>query len=77
VLGLEGDHVRVGTERSPKGQLVPIAWVQDAMDRLAAERSLEISVASVGYRSAFIGAVLKSLPHVEASSSTMTVHCVE
>jgi hypothetical protein len=67
VIGLAGDDVRVGTTRSRKGQLVPIAWVQDALDRLAAERRLEISVESVGYRSAFIGAVLSSLPNVEAS----------
>jgi hypothetical protein len=62
VLALEGDHVIVGTSRSPAGQRVPIAWVQDALDRLFAEGEVEITVESVGYRSAFIGAVLRSIP---------------
>ena len=55
VLGLEGDEVRVATTRSPKGTLVPIAWVQDALDRLATDGDIEISVESVGCRSAFVG----------------------
>lgn len=37
ILGLEGDAVLVATARSPTGQPVPIAWVQDALDRLAAD----------------------------------------
>jgi hypothetical protein len=75
VLGIEGHQVRVGTTRSPAGQLVPIQWVQEALDRLEQEHELEISVDSVGYRSAFIGAVLSSLREVDASPSTMRVRC--
>jgi hypothetical protein len=44
---------------------VPIAWVQDALDRLDRDGEIEISVESVRYRSAFIGAVLLALPGVE------------
>lgn len=44
VLGIEGDHVRVGTTRSPNGTLVRIQWVQDALDRLGSEGEVEISV---------------------------------
>ena len=66
VLGIEGDQVRVGTTRSPNGTQVPIQWVQDALDRLASEGEVEISVDSVGYRSAFIGAVLCTLEDAEA-----------
>jgi hypothetical protein len=62
VLRLDGDYVIVATGRSPQGQPVPIGWVQDAMDRLYEHGELEVSVPSVGYRSAFIGAVLATLP---------------
>src|SRR3712207_3211078 len=58
VLALEGDAVRVATTRSPQGALVPITWVQAALDRLASDGEVAISVESVGYRSAFVGAVL-------------------
>jgi hypothetical protein len=44
ILGLEGDTVLVATTRSPTGQPVPIAWVQDALDRLAVDGEIEISV---------------------------------
>jgi len=57
VLALEGDAVRVATERSPEGALVPVDWVQEALDRLTADGEIE----SVGYRSTFVGAVLASL----------------
>ena len=76
VLAVEGDSVRVATTRSPAGQLVPIRWVQDALDRLATDGEVEISVKSVGYRSAFIGAVLSALDDTEASPSTMRVKCI-
>ena len=66
MLAIEGDSVRVATRRSPAGQPVPIKWVQEALDRLATEGEVEISVASVRYRSAFIGAVLSALDDTEA-----------
>jgi predicted RNA-binding protein with PUA-like domain len=62
VLRLEGDDVIVATMRSRQGQPVPIAWVQAALDRLLRDGEVEISVASVGYRSAFVGAALAALP---------------
>lgn len=65
MLGCDKDTVRVWTAKSPLGQPVPIAWVQEALDRLERDRELEISVASVRYRSAFIGAVLRELPGAE------------
>ena len=73
VLALEGDQVRVATTRSPSGTLVPIKWVQDALDRLSTEGEVQISVESVGYRSAFIGAVLGALDDTESSPTTMRV----
>jgi hypothetical protein len=63
----------MATLRSPAGQPVPIKWVQDALDRLAADGEMEIRVESVGYRSAFIGAVLSAMECTEASLSTMRI----
>jgi hypothetical protein len=62
VLGCDGETARVWTARSPSGQAVPIMWVQEALDRLERDGEIEISVQSVGCRSAFIGAVLAELP---------------
>jgi hypothetical protein len=62
ILAIEGDSVIVATQRSPAGTPVPLHSVQDAMDLLREQGELEISVETVGYRSAFIGAVLLTLP---------------
>lgn len=62
VLDVGPDTVLVWTTRSPGGQPVPISWVQDALDRLERDREIEISVESLRYRSAFVGAVLQELP---------------
>jgi hypothetical protein len=77
VLRLHGSDVIVGTAKSPEGQPVPIEWVQTAMDRLLAERELEINPQSVGYRSAFVGAVLLTLPGVEGVTSPRRVRLVD
>ena len=66
VLAIRGDHVLVGTSKSPRGKLVPIDWVQHAIDLLERDGEVRIDVPTVGYRSAFIGAVLATLPGVEA-----------
>jgi len=62
VARLEHDAVIVATQRSPKGTPVPVIWVQDAIDRLHTTHEIEVSVESLGYRSAFVGAVLLTLP---------------
>jgi hypothetical protein len=62
VLGIQGDNVIVGTGRSPTGQPVPIKWVQDGIQRLLEEGEIEVSVPSLGHRSAFVGALLLTLP---------------
>jgi hypothetical protein len=61
VLEVRDAEVLVATARSPSGQTVPIEWVQDALNRLAAEGEVEVSVASLGHRSAFVGAVLAAV----------------
>jgi hypothetical protein len=62
VLELRRDDVIVGTTRSPKGQPVSVQWVQDAIDVLVRDGAVTIDVDTVGYRSAFISAVLATLP---------------
>lgn len=41
ILALNDDQVLVGTERSPKGASIPMAWIQDAVDRLSADGEVE------------------------------------
>lgn len=65
ILEVDGDAVVVGTEKTPGGEQVPIAMVQEAMDQLSTTGELAVSVKVIGYRSAFVGAVLSSLPGVE------------
>lgn len=62
ILRVNDGIVWVGTGRSPHGEPVKINVIQDAADRLFARGELEVSVPSVGYRSAFVGAVLSTLP---------------
>jgi hypothetical protein len=61
-LRVEDDRVIVATSRSPNGQPVPIAWVQDAVDILERDGEVGINVPTVRHRSAFIGAALRELP---------------
>ncbi len=77
VLSVEGDRVIVATEKSPEGQPVPIEWVQGAMDALLNTGELEINPGTVGYRSAFIGAVLLTLPGTEAALSPRRIRIAE
>ena len=62
VLRLDGDDVIVVTERSPAGTAVPIQMVQSGLDQLEEAGEIEVSVASLGHRSSFVGAVLLTLP---------------
>lgn len=64
VLAVEDDVVIVGTSKPPNGQPVPLRWVQDAMDMLDRDGEVTIDVETVGYRSAFVGAVLSTLPGI-------------
>jgi hypothetical protein len=62
ILELRDTHALVATGRSPVGTPVSIALVEEALDQLNAEGELRIDVPTVGYRSAFVGAVLQKLP---------------
>jgi hypothetical protein len=62
ILRLDGDDLIVATERSPDRTAVPIQMIQSGLYRLQESGELEISVASLSYRSSFAGAVLLTLP---------------
>lgn len=66
VLRIEGNTVIVATSVSPSGQPIPLAEVQAALDSLYEAGEVVIDRRVVGYRSAFIGAVLATLPGTEA-----------
>jgi hypothetical protein len=62
ILAVDTSDVMVATERSPQGQPVPIADVQQALDQLVRDRQVVVAPEHVGHRSAFIGVVLRTLP---------------
>ena len=69
IVELRGGDVLVATTRSPAGEPVPIASVDEALTQLLRDGRVEISVDSLGHRSAFVGAVLLTLPGAVATST--------
>ena len=65
ILRVTSDSVFVATDKSPSGQAVPLEDVQAAFDRISAGEEVRISEPSLGYRSAFVGAAMLSLPGAE------------
>jgi hypothetical protein len=76
ILRLVGDRAIVATDRSRQGRPVPLREVQAALDALAESGDLQINVPTVGHRSAFIGAVLRTLPGVVASTRPRRIRLV-
>lgn len=70
ILVIDGDAVVVGTTKSPRGKRVPIQWVQHGIDLLEAGHEVTVDVETLGYRSAFVGAVLATLPGVAVRPTT-------
>lgn len=70
ILGVQGDQVIVATQRSPDGRPVSVRDVQRALDILVETGSIAIHPTDVGYRSAFIGAVLSTLPGARIGSGS-------
>lgn len=77
VISIDDDAVLVGTSRSPEGQPVPLEEIEAAHTQLLSAGELAINPGTVGYRSAFIGAVLASLPDAEAETDPPRVRLVE
>jgi len=68
ILRLEGDNVIVQTNHSgPAGAPVSITWVQEGIDLLLAKGVVLIRPKVLRHRSAFVGAVLLTLPGVEGA----------
>jgi 5-methylcytosine-specific restriction protein A len=64
IVAVRGDDVLVRTERTtdPAGEPVPIEWVQQTAESLYADGEIGINTNEATHRSAFIGAVLSTLP---------------
>ncbi|MBP2329497.1 hypothetical protein JOF56_009882 [Kibdelosporangium banguiense] len=73
VLAVHGDTALVRTGRSPTGQPVGIGEVQKGLDKLAGLRSVRVNVDELGHRSAFVGAVLATLPGAQFTDNPATV----
>jgi hypothetical protein len=71
VVDVRGDQVLVRTARSaPSSAPVSISAIQDSYDRLIRWGEIEVSVDSLGYRSAFIAAVLLTIPGTRCVQSS-------
>jgi len=70
VLEVNGENVLVGTGRTPAGAPVPLAMVQDGLNRLYAQGAVDVDVETLGHRSAFVAAVLLTLPDVFLEQTT-------
>ena len=73
ITGVHDGIATVTTSRSPDGQPVAVTEVQDALDQLRNRGSVVCSPSEVGYRSAFIGAVLQAIPGASAALDPPTV----
>jgi hypothetical protein len=73
VLAVQDRAALVGTGRSPRGQPVEINEVQRGMDKLRTDGSVRVAVDELGHRSAFVGAVLATLPGAHATTNPATV----
>lgn len=70
VLRVEGERVFVRTEstRPSTGEAVQIGVIENAAERLFRDGELRINPKNVGYRSAFVGAALGSIPGVRMAT---------
>jgi hypothetical protein len=76
ILGVTPPYALVATDRSPEGQPVPIEDVSAALETLRSRGQVDITPAAIGHRSAFIGAVLSTLPGTQVSLDPARVSLV-
>lgn len=69
VLSVDSDNVWVKTRGRPVGTPVPVRRVQAAMDLLRRDGEVTLTVETLGIGSAFVGAVLATLPGARFSST--------
>ena len=72
ILAVDPHNVVVATERTSAGRPVPIAEVVAAIDLIRERSVVDVSVDVLGYRSAFISAVLLQIPGAHVVSGTPT-----
>jgi hypothetical protein len=77
IIAVHQTEVIVATERSPEGQPVPIADVQHALELLARDGEVIITPEAVRHRSAFIGAVLRTLPGTTIAMNPPRVYAAQ
>ncbi len=68
INGVSGDFVYVGIDKSPNGVKTRTSDLQKALDILQLSGSLPVNPETVGFRSSFIFAVLRTLPGVQTSA---------
>jgi hypothetical protein len=73
VLAIHGDTALVRTNRSPEGQPVEVGEVQKGLDKLRMQGSVRVNIDELGHRSAFVGAVLATLPGAQFTNNRATV----
>lgn len=73
ILEVSEKHAQVATEKSPKGEQVQVSEVERALEQLRTTGEVVCDPDHVGYRSAFIGAVLRTLPGADISLAPPTV----
>ncbi|WP_089949541.1 hypothetical protein [Lentzea xinjiangensis] len=62
IVEVHEKRVLVATGRSPQGQWVDVRDVEAGLEKLHAQGSVLVSVGELGHRSAFVGAVLATIP---------------
>ncbi|HEY4454770.1 MAG TPA: hypothetical protein VGN81_10710 [Pseudonocardiaceae bacterium] len=77
ILGVSETHAKVATDKSPDGEKVQINEVETALEQLLTTGEVVCDPPHVGYRSAFIGAVLRTLPGVDVGLAPPTVTLVD
>lgn len=73
IASVGDDNVMVITERSPEGKPVPISQVDAALTTLRVDGTVTISSDEIGHRSAFVGAVLLTVPGARLVSTAPPV----
>ena len=76
IVEVEHKRVKVTTERSPQGQWVDVRDVEAGLEKLYAQGSVLVNVDELGHRSAFVGAVLATIPGtvVTLRPAVVTLH---
>lgn len=69
ILSVDSDAVLVATRRSPGGKPVAVELVAQALWRLRSQGSILITPEQIGYRSAFVGAVLRTIAGAAVSTA--------